>query len=151
MSKPTVDSTGSPEVYRLAVGSDRTEGPQPTSNAPSLKLFNNCYVSYGIPFEVACAKHAGTTFNSSRIYIVSSRTLAESTDALSKLRDALQDKVVGVKTGLKAHTSWNDILAMKRECVDLGVDLIVTLGGGSLTDAAKLLSLVSGSFQRRPY
>ncbi|KAJ7136850.1 putative Fe-containing alcohol dehydrogenase [Mycena epipterygia] len=111
-------------------------GPLPISRAPrslsTLNLFNNCN---------ACAKHAEETFHAKHIFIISSGTLARSTSALKDLQAALGDKVVGVKFGLKAHTYLDDAAAIAEECRKLNVDLIVTLGGGSLTDAAKIVSL----------
>lgn len=135
------------ETYRLTVPLDSTKGQLPPSKAGAghSSMFNNCHISYGLPFQIACAKHIDSTFHASRVYILSSRTLAEKTSSLRDLQEALGDKIVGVKTGLKAHTSWNDVLYMKRECLDLKVDVIVTLGGGSLSDAAKMLSLVSNA------
>ncbi|KAJ7804970.1 putative Fe-containing alcohol dehydrogenase, partial [Mycena olivaceomarginata] len=81
-------------------------------------------------------------FHATRILILASATLARSTSTLSNLQAALGTKVAGVKFGLRAHTYFGDILAIAEECRVLGVDLIVTLGGGSLTDAAKIISLV---------
>jgi alcohol dehydrogenase class IV len=132
------------ETYRRAILPNRTPEPLPLSNAPAgaMNIFNNCHISYGIPFQLACAAHLESTFHASRAYILASRTLACTTSALDDLKDTLKDKVAGVKIGLKAHTSWNDVLEMRRECLELNVDVIITLGGGSLTDAAKLLSLV---------
>jgi alcohol dehydrogenase class IV len=136
---PGIDS----DTYRLALQPERTRGTLPPSKSPhSPVLYNNCHISYGLPFHRAVAAHIVSTFNASRTYILASRTLANSTSALRDLQNVLGERVAGVKTGLKSHTSWDDVLAMKRECVELGVDVIVTLGGGSLSDAAKLLSLV---------
>lgn len=133
------------ETYRRALPSERFEGPQPTSKVHGKDYFNNCWISYGLPFQQVVAKHVEHTFAASRAYILSSRTLANTTSALRDLQAALEGRVVGVKMGLKAHTSWDDVLAMKRECQEANVDIIITLGGGTLTDAAKLLSLVSSS------
>jgi alcohol dehydrogenase class IV len=106
-------------------------------------LLNNCYVSYGLPFTEACAKHAEDTFHAKRVLILSSGTLAHSSSALADLQAALGPKVALVKTGLRAHTYFNEILTITEESRVLGVDLVVTLGGGSLTDAAKMIVLVS--------
>ncbi|KAJ7718187.1 putative Fe-containing alcohol dehydrogenase [Mycena olivaceomarginata] len=95
------------------------------------------------PPKVSCEPfHAEEMFHATRILILASATLARSTSALSNLQAALGTKVAGVKFGLRAHTYFGDILAIAEECRVLGVDLIVTLGGGSLTDAAKIISLV---------
>ncbi|KAJ7822445.1 putative Fe-containing alcohol dehydrogenase [Mycena leptocephala] len=132
----------SQEIFRPIV--PPYSGPLPISRAPKSlgSIFNNCDVSYGLPFPVACAKHAEETFHAQRIFIIVSSTLASTTSALDDLRTALGTKVVGVKSGLKAHTYFNDIIAIAEECRKLDVDLIVTLGGGSLSDAAKMVSLV---------
>ncbi|KAI0030455.1 putative Fe-containing alcohol dehydrogenase [Vararia minispora EC-137] len=132
------------ETYRLAIPYDRAKGPLPPSNASDRQftLYNNVYITYGLSFQLAVAKHVQDTLQASRAYVLVSKTLAQNTNALKDLEGALGDKIVGVKSGLKAHTSWGDVLSMKRECEELKADVIITLGGGSLTDAAKLLSLV---------
>ncbi|KAF7342487.1 Fe-containing alcohol dehydrogenase [Mycena venus] len=119
-------------------------GPLPNSKADYADgyVFNNCDVSFGVPFPSACAKHAGETFDATRVFILSSATLANSTSALSDLKAALGAKVAGVKFGFKAHTYFSEIFETAEECRGLGVDLIVTLGGGSLTDLAKMITLV---------
>jgi alcohol dehydrogenase class IV len=131
------------ETFRLAV--PPYPGPLPESRATYVygSLLNNCYVSYGLPFTEACAKHAEDTFHAKRVLILSSGTLARSSSALTDLKAALGPKVALVKTGLRAHTYFNEILTITEESRVLGVDLVVTLGGGSLTDAAKMIVLVS--------
>ncbi|KAJ7930732.1 putative Fe-containing alcohol dehydrogenase [Mycena leptocephala] len=132
----------SEETFRLAV--PPYPGPLPESRATYVygSLLNNCYVSYGLPFTEACAKHAEGTFHAKRVLILSSGTLARSSSALADLQVALGPKVALVKTGLRAHTYFNEILAIAEESRVLGVDLVVTLGRGSLTDAAKMIVLV---------
>lgn len=130
------------EILRSAVPPYPGTLPKSRANHLSGNIFNNCDVSYGLPFHAACAKHVEEMFHATRILILASATLARSTSALSNLQAALGTKVAGVKFGLRAHTYFGDILAIAEECRVLGVDLIVTLGGGSLTDAAKIISLV---------
>nr|GAT51986.1 alcohol dehydrogenase [Mycena chlorophos] len=114
------------ETYRLALPADRTNN-SPTTNFTFVKLeiYNNTHISYGLPFHQAVAKHVESTFNASRAYILASRTLANTSSALQDLKDALGGKVAGVKVGLKAHTSWNDVLDMKNEFLALNADIIV--------------------------
>ncbi|KAJ7763567.1 putative Fe-containing alcohol dehydrogenase [Mycena maculata] len=132
----------SQETFRPAV--PPYSGPLPLSRAPKAlgSLFNNCDISYGLPFPTACAKHAEETFHAQRVFIIASSTLARTTSALDDLQAALGTKVVGVKSGLKAHTYFSDVIAIAQECRKLDADLIVTLGGGSLSDAAKMVSLI---------
>ena len=100
------------------------------------------HISYGLPFPQASAKHVLSTFNASRVYILSSGSLARNTDALIRLQAALGDKVVGTRIGMKSHTMWSEVLQVTREARALGADLLITLGAGSLTDAAKIVAFV---------
>lgn len=113
------------ENYRLAFPPD----PKP-------------YISMGLPFPEACAKHVHNTFHASRVYIIVSNSISK-TQNFFDLRDALKDRVVSFRKGIRPHTPWEDVLEIVKECKDLNVDCIVTLGAGSLTDGAKIVSLVS--------
>ncbi|KAK1061625.1 hypothetical protein LTR74_010886 [Friedmanniomyces endolithicus] len=103
------------------------------------------YISYGLPYDEACAKHIQGTFHASRIYIVASKSLAANTDKVDKLVSAVGEKnVVGVRRkGITPHTPWSEILEISAECRRLKADCVVTLGAGSITDGCKLVVLVS--------
>lgn len=111
------------------------------------------HVSYGLPYQEACAKHAKGTFGASKVYIIASGTLSRTTDRVDRLADALRKagvEVVGIRKGVTPHTKWSNILSIAAECREAGADCLVTLGAGSITDGAKLVVLVSGeppSFQ----
>lgn len=98
-------------------------------------------ISYGLPFPETCAKHVDQTFKASRVYIIASKSLSTHTDALTRLKSALGSKVAGVRIGMTPHTLWSEVLAVTEECRKLNIDLLITLGAGSLTDAAKILAL----------
>jgi alcohol dehydrogenase class IV len=101
------------------------------------------YVSYGLPYDVACAKHASETFSASRLYIVASGSLARDTDKVGRLISALgRDRVVGLRKGITPHSPWNEILSIAQECRDAKADCVITLGAGSTTDGAKIVVLV---------
>lgn len=100
-------------------------------------------MSYGLRFEEACAKHIESTFKASRVYIISSASLAKNTDSLERLKKALGDKVVGVRIGMKSHTLFSEIVEITNDAREANADILVTLGAGSLTDGAKIISLVS--------
>jgi alcohol dehydrogenase class IV len=100
------------------------------------------HISFGIPFPQACAHHITHTFKGSKIYIIVSNSISK-TENFTKLTDVLGEKVVGVRKGIKPHTPWSDVLEIVGEVRNLGVDIIVTLGAGSLTDGAKVVALVS--------
>ncbi|GAB7348125.1 hypothetical protein MBLNU459_g6142t1 [Dothideomycetes sp. NU459] len=101
----------------------------------------NPMISYGLPFAEACAKHVGDTFHASRVYVLASGSLARDTAHVGDLEAALAGRVVGVRRGMTPHTLWSEILAVTDEAREGRADLIVTLGAGSLTDAAKIVVL----------
>jgi alcohol dehydrogenase class IV len=94
------------------------------------------HLSIGLPFPEACAHHITNTFHASKVYIIVSNSISK-TDNFTNLEKALGDKVVGVRKGIKPHTPWDDILEIVKDIQEKGVDIIVTLGAGSLTDGAK--------------
>jgi alcohol dehydrogenase class IV len=101
------------------------------------------YISYGRPYYESCTKHIQSTFHASKPYIIASRSLAQNTDNLEKLIEAIgKENVVGVKKGMTPHTPRSEILSIAADCREAGADCVVTLGAGSLTDGAKLVVLV---------
>jgi alcohol dehydrogenase class IV len=61
---------------------------------------------------------------------------------LDDLKAALGDKVVGVHIGMTPQTPWSEVLEITKDSRAANADLLITLGGGSLTDAAELVSFV---------
>ncbi|KAM5353413.1 hypothetical protein ACJ41O_000063 [Fusarium nematophilum] len=98
-------------------------------------------LSYGLPFPEACLRHCRDTFSSTKVYIIASKSLAQSTDALDRLKSALGDRVAGVRIGINPHTPIAQVLDVVKDARGLNIDCLVTLGAGSLTDAAKLVRL----------
>lgn len=139
------------EVYEPAF-----DGPPGTVLA-GLPLINlnlpTPYVSRGLPYQDACAKHVTDTFKASRVYIVASRSLSTSTDKVDKLVSAIGNhRVVGVgKEGISPHSPISEILEIAAECREKKADCVVTLGAGSITDGCKLVVYVSRElFPRKP-
>jgi alcohol dehydrogenase class IV len=111
----------------------------PTQN---LKL-TTPQLTYGLPYDVACAKHISETFHASRVYIIASGTLSRTTDKVDKLIATIgQESVVGLRKGISPHSPWSEILSIAQECRDVQADCVVTLGAGSTTDGAKIVVLV---------
>lgn len=101
-------------------------------------------LSYGVEFEVSAARHVRETFDASRVYVISSKSLSQNTDALDRLVNALGgDKVIGCRIGMQSHTLWSEVLEIVEEAGNANAELIITLGAGTLTDAAKIVALVS--------
>jgi alcohol dehydrogenase class IV len=109
----------------------------------STEVLDGPHISYNLPYDKACAKHVQKTFKAERVYVLASGSLCRNTEYVQKLQQALGDRVAGLRKGMTPHTLWSEVLEVAHECRRLRADLIVTIGGGSLTDAAKIAGLVS--------
>ena len=79
-----------------------------------------------------------------RIYINASRSLALGNAGSKTLEATLEDRVAGVKVGMSQHTLMSECLEIHGRCPQQkNMDLIVTLGGGTIVDAPKTIADVS--------
>ena len=99
------------------------------------------FISTGLKFSKACAHHVTNTFHAAKVYIIVSASISK-TENFESLKQELGDKIVGVRYGIKPHTPWTDVLEIVKDVDEKRADLIVTLGAGSLTDGAKVISLL---------
>lgn len=96
-------------------------------------------LSYGLRFQEICALEI-QRLNSSKVYILASRSLATKTNSLESLKSALGSNIVGTHIGIGAHTPISECLEIIAKIRAFGgIDCIITLGGGSVTDAGKLV------------
>ena len=77
----------------------------------------------------------------SRVFIMCSGTLNRETSAVSDLASALGDRVVGIFDDMPAHTPREAVIAATKSARAARADLILTFGGGSVTDGAKAVQL----------
>jgi alcohol dehydrogenase class IV len=97
-------------------------------------------VIYGRPAAEAVAEiaqRAGAT----RVFLMASGTLSRSTDEVSRVRSALGNRCAGLFAAMPAHTPRSAVIEAAREAREAKADLIVTIGGGSVTDGAKAVQL----------
>ncbi|MFC7473913.1 iron-containing alcohol dehydrogenase [Dankookia sp. GCM10030260] len=97
-------------------------------------------VVFGRPAAEAVAALAEKA-GAERIFLMVSGTLQRETDAIARIRAALGNKVAAVFDRMPAHTPREAVLAATAMARAAGADLIVTVGGGSVTDAAKAVQL----------
>ncbi|WP_043283685.1 iron-containing alcohol dehydrogenase [Reyranella massiliensis] len=76
-----------------------------------------------------------------RVFLMASGTLDRETDEVEKLRRALGNKCVGTFASMPAHSPRSAVIAAAEQAREARTDLIVTLGGGSITDGAKAVQL----------
>lgn len=97
-------------------------------------------VIYGRPAAEAAAELV-QRHGAERVFLMVSGTLNRKTDEIEKLRRALGNKCVGTFDAMPAHSPRSAIIAAATQAREARADLIVTLGGGSITDAAKAVQL----------
>ena len=97
-------------------------------------------VVFGQPAAEAVAELARRT-GATRVLIMASGTLNRGTDVVARIRAALGNTCVGVFDRVPAHTPRGAVIAATAMAREQRADLIVTIGGGSVTDAAKAVQL----------
>ncbi|MFT5449570.1 MAG: maleylacetate reductase [Gammaproteobacteria bacterium] len=102
-------------------------------------------VIYGRPAAEAVAEEA-RKLGANRVLLMVSNTLNNTTDEIETVRQALGNLCCGTFHSMAPHTPRNDVVAATRLAREVDADLIVTIGGGSITDGAKavLLCLANG-------
>ena len=106
-------------------------------------------VIYGKPFAETLAGEA-QRLGANAVYLLAGRTLSRETDVLDQVRGALGNKLAGICTEMGAHTPRPDVVAAANAARAAGADLLATVGGGSVTDAAKMVGLCLGNDVTRP-
>ncbi len=97
-------------------------------------------VAYGTPADEAIVELV-TRDGASHVFLMVSGTLNRETDEIEKIRRALGNKCVGTFDKMPAHTPRAAVIAAANQARAARADLIVTLGGGSITDGAKAVQL----------
>ncbi len=101
-------------------------------------------VVYGVPLAEALAEEIRLR-DSRAVYVMASGTLARETDTIDRVRDVLGNRLAGVCAKIGAHTPRVDVVAAANEARAAKADLVLTVGGGSVTDAAKMVGLCLGN------
>ncbi len=97
-------------------------------------------VVFGKPAAEAVAVQA-QRLNAARVFLMVSGTLNRETGEIDKIRHALGERCVGIFDRMPAHTPRSAVIAATEMASATRADLIVTIGGGSITDGAKAVQL----------
>ncbi len=97
-------------------------------------------VIYGQNFAAALAAERARK-GAERVFLMAGATLSRETGFVDEVRAALGAHLAGVFTGIGAHTPRLDVVAAANAARAAGADMLVTLGGGSVTDAAKMVGM----------
>src|SRR3954466_15227345 len=101
-------------------------------------------VVYGRPFAEALKEQVEQS-GANAVLLLASGTLNRHTDMVAQVRRALGNRLAGVFARIGAHTPRVDVVAAANAARDADADLLVTLGGGSVTDAAKMVAFCLGN------
>ena len=97
-------------------------------------------VIWGTPAHEAVADLARKA-GAERVFLMVSGTLNRETDVIQKVRAALGNKCAAVFDRMPPHTPRQAVIDAAEMARAARADLIVTVGGGSITDAAKAVQL----------
>lgn len=98
-------------------------------------------VVIGRPAAEAIAEQAALA-GAQRVFILAGTTLANTTDAVRNVEAALGERHAATWTGIQPHAPRSGVLAGANAAHAANADLIVTIGGGSVTDAGKIIALL---------
>ncbi len=97
-------------------------------------------VVFGKPAAETVAEEARRR-DAERVFLMVSGTLNRTTDEIAKVRRALGNRFAGLFDHMPPHTPRHAVIEAAEMAREAGADLIVTVGGGSITDGAKAVQL----------
>jgi len=97
-------------------------------------------VVFGRPAAAAVAEQT-RRLGSERVFLMVSGTLNRDTDEIGKIRAVLGNRCAGLFDKMPPHTPRSAVIAAAGMARAAKADLIVTVGGGSITDGAKAVQL----------
>jgi maleylacetate reductase len=105
-------------------------------------------VVFGAMDEVVFGRHAAEAIveqmdrlHATRAFLMVSGTLNRETGEIEKIRKSLGPRCVATFDAMPAHTPREAVIAATNQARAAGADLIVTVGGGSITDGAKAVQI----------
>ncbi len=101
-------------------------------------------IVYGTDFVEALTRELDRD-GARRVYVIASGTLERGTDVIRRVRDALGDRYAGICAKIGAHTPRIDVVAAANAARAAQADLLLGVGGGSITDAAKMVAICLGN------
>jgi len=76
-----------------------------------------------------------------RVLLVASHSLSQATEDLADIRHALGARCAGLQQDIGSHTPRGDVMRLLHRARESEADLLVSLGGGSIIDACKVVQL----------
>ncbi len=106
-------------------------------------------VVFGRPASEALVEQLNR-LGATRAFLMVSGTLNRQTDIIENIRRTLGSRCVGSFDAMPSHTPRAAVIAASEQARAANADLIVTIGGGSITDGAKAVQLCLANDIRYP-
>ena len=106
-------------------------------------------VVFGKPAAEAVADQA-RRLDASRVFLLVSGTLNRKTEEVANIRKGLGNRHAGTFDAMLPHTPRSCVIAAAEQAREANADLMVTIGGGSVTDGAKAVQLCLANDVRSP-
>ena len=106
-------------------------------------------VVFGRPASEAIVEQLNR-IGAARAFLMVSGTLNRETDEIETIRRLLGPRCAGTFDAMPPHTPRAAVIAASEQARVADADLIVTIGGGSITDGAKAVQLCLANDIRRP-
>src|SRR5882724_10789101 len=106
-------------------------------------------VIFGTPSAEAVVRQMDR-LRTNRAFLMVSGTLNRQTDEIEKIRKALGARCVGTFDAMPPHTPREAVIGAAEQARNSNADLVVTVGGGSITDGAKAVQLCLANDVRTP-
>src|SRR5687768_5161550 len=97
-------------------------------------------IVFGQPAAQALRAEA-ERLDAKRVFLMASRTMNRTTNEVAKVRDALGGRYAALFDSMPPHTPRDAVVEAVAIAREARADLIVTFGGGSLTDAGKMVQI----------
>ena len=97
-------------------------------------------VVYGEPVADGLAAEIAR-LDARRVFLMASRSLLRATGGVTAIAGCLGDRLAAVFSDMSPHTPRDGVLAAAAAARQADADLVVTVGGGSITDAGKMVQL----------
>lgn len=101
-------------------------------------------VVYGIDMCEAL-DHEMTHHAARRVFVLASASLARHTEVVDRLVASLGTRCAGVFSAIGVHTPRTGVVAAANLAAAARADLLLAIGGGSVTDAAKMVAICLGN------
>jgi len=98
-------------------------------------------VMFGRPAS-ECIKELVQQHNFERVLILASKSLNENTNEISKIESVLGRRHAVTVDGIQPHAPRADVIMVANAIRAANADLVLTVGGGSVTDAGKIAALL---------